>query len=136
MEDDLKKNGKRIIQKWKKNQSTKINLIGCDTIVNSPSLQSLCLGSMASSPKTQMVFNIFNSSDLFSDTHQHPPPNTTQPTHITKSLKCRQCFLAGFMISWWRCYVLYCVCSLFSWSCMVNMVEGGKDFAFHLDPVT
>ena len=30
MEDDLKK-------KWKMNQSTKINLIGCDTIVNSPS---------------------------------------------------------------------------------------------------
>jgi hypothetical protein len=29
MEDDLKK---------KRNQSTKINLIGCDTIVNSPSL--------------------------------------------------------------------------------------------------
>ena len=30
MEDDLKK-------KWKTNQSTKINLIGFDTIVNSPS---------------------------------------------------------------------------------------------------
>ena len=30
MEDDLKKI-------WKTNQSTKINLIGCDTIVNSPS---------------------------------------------------------------------------------------------------
>ena len=30
MEDDLK-------QKLKTNQSTKINLIGCDTIVNSPS---------------------------------------------------------------------------------------------------
>ena len=30
MEDDLNK-------KWKTNQSTKINLIGCDTIVNSPS---------------------------------------------------------------------------------------------------
>ena len=45
MEDDLKKmkttkkkNGKRIKQKWKTNQSTKIDLIGCDTIVNSPSL--------------------------------------------------------------------------------------------------
>ena len=49
MEDDLKnkikknkdnqtKNGKRPKQKWKTNQSTKINLIGCDTIVNSPSL--------------------------------------------------------------------------------------------------
>ena len=31
MEDDLKK-------KWKTNRSTKVNLIGCDTIVNSPSL--------------------------------------------------------------------------------------------------
>ena len=31
MENDLNK-------KWKTNQSTKINLIGCDTIVNSPSL--------------------------------------------------------------------------------------------------
>ena len=49
MEDDQKKqkkmktrkikkiNGKRPKQKWKTNQSTKINLIGCDTIVNSPS---------------------------------------------------------------------------------------------------
>jgi hypothetical protein len=52
MEDDLsKKNGKRPkkkkgrrpkkmeddLKKWEMNQSTKINLIGCDTIVNSPS---------------------------------------------------------------------------------------------------
>jgi hypothetical protein len=49
MEDELnKKNGRRPQQKWKTtstifffklktNQSTKINLIGCDTIVNSPS---------------------------------------------------------------------------------------------------
>ena len=38
MEDDLKKmNGRRRKQiKWKTNQSTKSNLIGCDTIVNSP----------------------------------------------------------------------------------------------------
>ena len=38
-EDDLNKikNGRRPQQKWKTNQSTKINLIGCDTIVNSPS---------------------------------------------------------------------------------------------------
>jgi hypothetical protein len=35
MEDDLK-------NKWKTNQSTKINLIGCDTIVNSPSQFSYC----------------------------------------------------------------------------------------------
>ena len=39
MEDDLNKNGKRPKQKWKTNQSTKINLIGCDTIVNSPSFE-------------------------------------------------------------------------------------------------
>jgi hypothetical protein len=40
MEDDLKfffKHGRRLKKKWKTNQSTKINLIGCDTIVNSPS---------------------------------------------------------------------------------------------------
>ena len=48
MEDDLKKNGRQpqkkiekmeddLQKKWKTNQSTKINLIGCDTIVNSPS---------------------------------------------------------------------------------------------------
>ena len=35
--EDKKKSGKRPKQKWKTNQSTKINLIGCDTIVNSPS---------------------------------------------------------------------------------------------------
>jgi hypothetical protein len=35
MEDDQKK--------WKTNQSTKINLIGCDTIVNSPSSGSAWL---------------------------------------------------------------------------------------------
>ena len=40
MEDDLKKNKKMeddLKKKWKMNQSTKINLIGCDTILNSPS---------------------------------------------------------------------------------------------------
>jgi hypothetical protein len=40
MEEDFKKNknGKRPQEiKLKTNQSTKINLIGCDTIVNSPS---------------------------------------------------------------------------------------------------
>ena len=47
MEDNLKKNDRRpqnkikmeenLQKKWKMNQSTKINLIGCDTIVNSPS---------------------------------------------------------------------------------------------------
>ena len=42
-EDDLKKitNGKQPKKKWKTNQSTKINLIGCDTNVNSPS-QTIC----------------------------------------------------------------------------------------------
>ena len=38
MEDDLNKT--KI--KWKTNQSTNINLIGCDTIVNSPSLYCYC----------------------------------------------------------------------------------------------
>ena len=40
MEDDLKKmenDLNNIFFKLKMNQSTKINLIGCDTIVNSPS---------------------------------------------------------------------------------------------------
>ena len=38
MEDNLPKNGRRPQKiKWKTNQSTKINLIGYDTIVNSPS---------------------------------------------------------------------------------------------------
>ena len=32
------KNGRRPKKKWKTNQSTKINLIGCDTVVNSPSI--------------------------------------------------------------------------------------------------
>jgi hypothetical protein len=40
MEDDLKKTKKRRQpqKQWNTDQSTKINLIGCDTIVNSPSL--------------------------------------------------------------------------------------------------
>ena len=37
MKTTKKNNGKLPKQKWKMNQSTKINLIGCDTIVNSPS---------------------------------------------------------------------------------------------------
>ena len=41
IKDDLKKRkkekGRRPKKKWKTNQSTKIDLIGCDTIVNSPS---------------------------------------------------------------------------------------------------
>ena len=40
MEDDLKK------IKLKTNQSTKINLIGCDTILNSPSYEGSCYGNM------------------------------------------------------------------------------------------
>ena len=57
MEDDLKKEeekkGRRpkknkkwkttSTKKWKTNQSTKINLIGCDTILNSPSSYYYCL---------------------------------------------------------------------------------------------
>jgi hypothetical protein len=42
MEDDLKKNGRQPQKKWKTNQSTKINLIGCDTIVNSASSAYIC----------------------------------------------------------------------------------------------
>ena len=41
MEDDLKKNkknGRQPQKKLKTNQLTQINLIGCDTIVNSPSV--------------------------------------------------------------------------------------------------
>ena len=51
MEDDLKK-------KWKMNQSTKINLIGCDTIVNSPSSESLWIARLS---ETGQIFkhNIF-----------------------------------------------------------------------------
>ena len=41
MDDDLKKKWKTTSKiKWKTNQSTKINLIGCDNIVNSPSFLS------------------------------------------------------------------------------------------------
>ena len=39
MKTTKKNDGKLPKQKWKTNQSTKINLIGCDTIVNSPSLK-------------------------------------------------------------------------------------------------
>ena len=39
----IKKNGKRPKKNWKTNQSTKINLIGCDTIVNSPSDLWCCI---------------------------------------------------------------------------------------------
>ena len=42
-----KKNGRRPQKKWKTNQSTKINLIGCDTIVNSPSSLSIAAGSFS-----------------------------------------------------------------------------------------
>ena len=47
MEDDLKK-------KWKTNQSTKINLIGCVTIVNSPSIYC--------NPFFESICNCFNLS--------------------------------------------------------------------------
>ena len=49
MEDDQKKKFKKGRQpkkiKWKTNQSTKFNLIGCDTIVNSPSFLFFFLSS-------------------------------------------------------------------------------------------
>ena len=41
MEDNLKKNGRQPTFPLAYNHSTKINLIGCDTIVNSPSLSLL-----------------------------------------------------------------------------------------------
>ena len=41
MKTTKKNNGKRPKQIWKTNQSTKINLIGCDTIVNSPSYSAV-----------------------------------------------------------------------------------------------
>ena len=56
MEDDLKRKRKkrqppqkRPKQKWKTNQSTKINLIGCDTIENSPSFPSFFVGKLSHS---------------------------------------------------------------------------------------
>ena len=54
MEDDLK-------QKWKTNQSTKINLIGCDTIVNSPSF--LCC--YFSLRRGSDILHNDNNNDLF-----------------------------------------------------------------------
>ena len=55
MENDIKK-------KWKTNQSTKINLIGCDTIVNLPSLILL----------RGILFNIIQNSIAYRiDFHKH-----------------------------------------------------------------
>ena len=56
MEDDQKQLNIRQPQKikWKTNQSTKINLIGCDTIVNSPSSYS---DSYTYSSSTESSFN-------------------------------------------------------------------------------
>ena len=49
MEDDQKK--------WKTNQSTKINLIGCDTIVNSPSLMFVLFwGTDITKPQKRVMF--------------------------------------------------------------------------------
>ena len=56
MEDDLKqKNGRQPKKiKWKMNQSTEINLIGCVTIVNSPSIYC--------NPFFESICNCFNLS--------------------------------------------------------------------------
>jgi hypothetical protein len=51
MEDDLKKQIEHDLKKIKK--STKINLIGCDTIVKSPSFPSNCMSS--ENPKKQKL---------------------------------------------------------------------------------
>ena len=60
------KNQKTKNKKWKTNQSTKINLIGCDTIVNSPSLISRQINTkvlkrkgMESFTKTNFLFKIY-----------------------------------------------------------------------------
>jgi hypothetical protein len=45
-------------KKWKTNQSTKINLIGCDTIVNSPSFLLLSYNPFS-------ILNIFAIIDIF-----------------------------------------------------------------------
>ena len=58
MKTTKKKNGKRPKKKWKTNQSTKINLIGCDTIVNSSSL--LCFHLSYQTVITQ-AFSIFQN---------------------------------------------------------------------------
>ena len=60
MEDDKKKNGKRPKQKWNMNQSTKINLIGCDTIVNSPSLQQVYVAVHKRKCLSMLSFEIIN----------------------------------------------------------------------------
>ena len=52
------KNGRRPQKKWKMNQSTKINLIGCDTIVNSTSLRFLCIESTRKFPWSKHPFFI------------------------------------------------------------------------------
>ena len=54
MEDDLKK-------KRKTNQSTKINVIGCDTIVNSPSFNFICRHSyLMNIPCRKLIILIYN----------------------------------------------------------------------------
>ena len=69
MEDDLKKNGRLPTKiKWKRNQTTKINLIGCDTIVNSPSFVSY--GSNAHIPVSRILNDMFSKSNL-----EHMPDN-------------------------------------------------------------
>ena len=50
MKTNKKNDGKRPKRKWKTNQSTKINLIGCDTIVNSPSSYSSLNFKMSANP--------------------------------------------------------------------------------------
>ena len=73
MEDDLKRNGRRPQKKWKttskKNEDEPINLIGCDTIVNSPSYS---FKSLTVTTKVTPVhkFHLFNAwSWLVSQTY-------------------------------------------------------------------
>ena len=74
MEDDEKKkrkkkgrrkeekNGRQPKKKWKRNQSTKINLIGCDTIVNSPSYKLIVKKKLATSGRGKKV--LIGSSNI------------------------------------------------------------------------
>ena len=45
--EEKKKEKKDNLKKWNTNQSTKNNLIGCDTIVNSPSLSVVAANNLA-----------------------------------------------------------------------------------------
>jgi hypothetical protein len=89
MEDNLK-------IKWKTNQSTKINLIGCDTIVNAPSsthylLISLPKWNCQAQSQLQVKLSLKTELALFSinpaPTHPptHPPDRESLFSSFTQS---------------------------------------------------